>query len=157
MPVEIERKFLVASESWRAHASCATPIRQGYLHADARKAVRVRLKGQQGVLTIKGSADATGIARAEFEYIIPAQDAQQLLDTLCVPGKIEKVRHLVEHAGKQWEVDVFEGENAGLVVAELELSAVEEDFERPPWLGQEVSHDARYLNAQLAKLPFTRW
>jgi adenylate cyclase len=154
MGVEIERKFLVASEAWRAAAHRATRFSQGYLSRDPARTVRVRQAGEQAFLTIKGAT--TGATRAEFEYEIPLADATALL-ALCEGPLVEKVRHLVLHGGLTWEVDDFLGDNAGLVVAEIELSDEAQAFERPAWLGAEVTGDGRYVNANLAVRPFKRW
>lgn len=155
MPLEIERKFLVRDDGWRAQASRSLPMRQGYLGAEGGKAsVRVRLEGEAGKLNIK--AAVLGTTRAEYEYDIPAADARALLDHLCV-GVLEKVRHWVTHAGHTWEVDEFAGGNAGLVTAEIELGDEGEAFERPGWLGAEVTHDRRYYNHALALQPYSTW
>ncbi len=151
MAVEIERKFLVRS----FHApSEGTLYRQGYLLNEVERNVRVRIAGERAFLTIKGKAQ--GIARPEFEYEIPRLDADALL-AMCQGPLIEKRRHLVEHHGHTWEVDEFLGENAPLVVAELELKSADESFDKPDWLGNEVSDDPRYLNASLVKKPYSRW
>jgi adenylate cyclase len=156
-PTEIERKFLVTSDTWREAIKKSTRIEQGYLSADRERAVRVRVKGERAFLTIKGGAKAGGIERLEFEYEIPVADAEKMIAELCQPGTIQKVRHLVEVEGHTFEVDVFEGANAGLIVAELELESIEQSFPRPAWLGEEVSHDTRYLNARLATQPYSTW
>jgi len=153
MPVEIERKFLVTSDGWRAHAS-ARRIAQGYLSRDPDRVVRVRWVGDAGFVTIKGRT--TGISRAEFEYAIPPADARELL-SICVPTVIDKTRHEVEFAGFIWEIDEFHGDNSGLVVAEIELPAADTHFERPEWLGAEVSSDFRYTNSHLSEHPFSTW
>lgn len=152
MAIEIERKFLVQGEAWRS----ATPERlsQGYLSRDPARTVRVRVAGDTAWLTIKGKSE--GIARAEFEYPIPLADAQALL-ALCEGPLIDKFRHRTEHAGHVWEVDEFLGDNAGLVLAEIELGSADERFETPPWLGTEVSDDPRYFNSALSRHPYTRW
>lgn len=162
MGVEIERKFLVCAQSWREAIEQEQSIRQGYLASPdpgqgARATVRVRRLGEQAVLTIKGPGQGTGRARAEFEYPIPAADADALLAELALPGMIEKVRYRVRHGAHCWEIDVFSGENAGLVLAEIELEHEDEDFERPDWLGAEVTQDGRYYNASLAHHPFKQW
>lgn len=154
MGIEIERKFLVVGEGWRAQAGSATRFSQGYLSRDPARTVRVRIAGDAAFLTIKGAT--TGATRAEFEYAIPVADAQQLL-ALCDGPVVEKIRHLCPVAGMTWEVDEFLGANAGLVVAEIELQSEGQSFERPGWLGAEVTGDARYVNANLAVMPFTRW
>lgn len=154
MGVEIERKFLVAGDSWTADAASSTRIVQGYLASSDRVTVRIRVKGEHGFLTIKGAT--SGVTRSEFEFEIPQQDALALLE-LAEGPVIDKVRHLVPVGGHQWEVDVFEGDNAGLIMAELELSSADETFELPSWAGLEVSDDARYFNVNLAARPFGTW
>jgi len=153
MGAEIERKFLVAA-SWQPH-DAGTYYKQGYLSSVKERVVRVRIAGAAAKLTIKGLT--SGVSRAEFEYDIPLADAQYMLDQLCEQPLIEKRRHLVTHAGHTWEVDVFLGANAGLVIAELELRSEDEAFERPPWVGAEVSGDERYYNNNLIAKPFTTW
>ncbi len=152
MAVEIERKFRVTGDAWRNDSGVL--YRQGYLNRDKVRTVRIRIAGSAAFLTIKGKS--TGATRAEFEYPVPMDDAQALL-ALCDGPLIEKTRYIVLHAGHRWEVDEFAGDNAGLVVAELELSAEEEAFDRPAWLGEEVTHDARYFNSNLATQPFCTW
>ena len=154
MGIEIERKFLVADEGWRQAATRQTRFSQGYLSRDPARTVRVRIAGDAAFLTIKGAT--TGATRAEFEYDVPVADAQQLL-AMCDGPVVEKVRHLCGHAGMTWEVDEFLGANAGLVVAEIELQTEDQAFERPAWLGEEVTGDARYVNANLAVRPFSSW
>jgi len=156
MGIEIERKFLVTSDAFLEAAHESTVIKQGYVSRRKEATVRVRIKGDKGVLTIKGEANEHFV-RAEFEYDVPLEDVEQILATLCEGTPIEKTRHLVEHAGHTWEVDVFEGKNAGLVVAEIELSAADEDFERPDWVGEDVTDDERYLNARLTAAPYSEW
>jgi adenylate cyclase len=148
---EIERKFLVRSDGWRDGNPPGERLRQGYLVAEPERSVRVRLREDGATLTLKGAS--RGATRAEFEYPIPGEDARQILDELCLEPLLEKTRYRVEHAGHTWEVDCFHGANEGLVVAEIELEAEEERFERPGWLGEEVTHDARYLNANLFRHP----
>ncbi|MFU8806569.1 MAG: CYTH domain-containing protein [Bradymonadaceae bacterium] len=155
MGVEIERKFLVADESWREAVIEAGPMRQGYVSAGRESTVRVRIAGARAWLTIKGQA--RGLVRPEFEYDIPVEDAEQIFELLCEGRRLEKVRHLVNYKGHVWEIDVFEGENEGLTVAEIELDAAHESFERPPWLGREVTGDVRYYNARLVQHPFRAW
>jgi adenylate cyclase len=153
MGIEIERKFLVEGDAWRVGAS-PSRIVQGFLSRDPERIVRVRLRDGEAFLTIKGKG--SGLARVEVEVAIPAEEARQLLP-LCLPPLIEKTRHLVTWAGHLWEIDEFYGDNAGLVVAEVELAAEDEIFERPPWLGQEVSEDFRYSNAALSERPWRDW
>ncbi len=154
MGIEIERKFLVAGEGWRQMSTSRTCFNQGYLSRDPARTVRVRIAGDSAFLTIKGAT--RGATRAEFEYGIPPADARQLLAMSDGPV-VEKVRHLCPHAGMTWEVDEFLGANAGLVVAEIELQSEGQAFDRPSWLGEEVTGDARYVNANLAVRPFTSW
>ena len=153
MSTEIERKFLVIEDSWRTGEG--TRYRQGYLSTDKHRTVRVRLAGDDAWLTIKGIS--RGATRAEYEYPIPREDAREMLDHLCREPLVEKVRYRVDYGGLTWEVDEFEGANSGLVVAEVELEREDQDFERPPWLGEEVTHDPRYFNASLVERPYTRW
>lgn len=154
MPTEIERKFLVKSEDWRVLAT-GKLYRQGYLSTKKSCTVRVRLVGNQGYITIKGSTQ--GISRAEYEYPIPVEDAQAMLDNLCDRPLIEKTRYKIEFAGLIWEVDEFAGENQGLIVAEVELTNENQIIELPDWIGKEVSDDPRYFNANLTKHPFIQW
>ncbi len=151
---EIERKFLVRRALWTP-AGAGTPTRQGYLSSQKERVVRVRIAGDRAFLTGKGAA--VGLTRAEFEYAIPVADAAAMLDALCERPLVEKDRHVEVHAGKRWEIDVFHGENEGLVLAELELASEDEVFAAPAWVGEEVSHDPRYANANLARQPFSRW
>ncbi|MEM8929916.1 MAG: CYTH domain-containing protein [Acidobacteriota bacterium] len=158
MAQEIERKFLVVGDAWRDAGDGGTAFRQGYLSTDPERNVRVRTKGTKAVLTIKGKArGAAGLTRAEFEVELLFDDAEAILDGLCLRPIIEKVRHRVEHGGLVWEIDEFSGDNAGLVVAEVELESEEQAFDRPAWLGEEVSDDSRYLNASLVERPYSQW
>jgi adenylate cyclase len=161
MGIEIERKFLLSGDGWRAAAHGVIPMAQGYINDQAamqsgaqRASVRVRIQGQEAFLNLKSRE--LGHTRQEFDYPIPVEDARALL-ALCVGGLVDKRRHLVQHAGHLWEVDEFLGENAGLVVAEIELQHADEAFERPEWLGEEVTDDARYYNLALAAHPYNRW
>ena len=157
MALEIERKFLLSSEAWRGLVTQSTLYRQGYLTPsvqDAKASVRVRVEGDRGVLNVKSMR--LGIQRHEYEYAIPLLDANEMLDTLC-GAIIEKTRHLVPHGAHVWEIDEFHGDNAGLIVAEIELSAVDEVFARPTWLGMDVTEDARYYNVALVSKPFNTW
>jgi adenylate cyclase len=154
MGIEIERKFLVDGDAWRDQVTRTRRMVQGYLTDErGRASVRVRIEDDEARLNIK--AAVVGAARAEFDYGIPVADAQGILE-LCV-ARLEKVRHYVEHEGHLWEIDVFAGDNAGLVVAELELDTADEDFARPPWLGAEVTDERRYYNHQLALHPYRQW
>jgi adenylate cyclase len=155
VPVEIERKFLVADERWREQADAGVRFRQGYLIGAKQASVRVRIEGVQANLNIKGMT--LGVQRQEYEYPIPLTEAEELLDTLCEKPLIEKTRYTLRHGNHIWEIDCFEGENAGLVVAEIELASADELFERPDWLGAEVSDDPRYYNVCLAKHPYKEW
>ena len=152
---EIERKFLLSSDAWRAEVTGSQRLVQGYISRGDRSAVRVRIKGERGELNIKHTVD--GIHRLEFEYEIPVLDAQELLDNVALRPLIDKVRHHVRRGGHLWEIDEFFGDNAGLIVAEIELKNADEPFDRPAWLGQEVSDDPRYYNSNLSKLPYTPW
>jgi adenylate cyclase len=152
MATEIERKFLVLGDDWRTDQGVR--VRQGYLNRDKERTVRVRIAGEKAFLTIKGIN--TGATCAEFEYEIPAVDAGQLLK-LCDGPLIEKTRHTIAYAGMTWEIDEFHGANEGLVVAEVELEAVEQTFVRPAWLGPEVTSDTRYFNSNLAVRPYSIW
>jgi CYTH domain-containing protein len=153
MAVEIERKFLVTGDRWRV--GTAVRYRQGYLSTDKRRTVRLRVAGGRGYITIKGQT--TGITRAEYEYEIPLRDAEEMLDQLCDRPLIEKNRTRVSWNNLVWEVDEFFGENQGLILAEVELTTADQLVELPDWIGQEVSGDPRYYNANLAKHPFTDW
>jgi adenylate cyclase len=154
MPIEIERKFLLTSDGWRAAVTHSERLAQGYLGGE-RASVRVRIGGEQAFLNIK--ARVRGAARLEFEYPIPLADAEQLLGELCLPGRVEKIRHHVRHGGSLWEIDEFLGDNAELVVAEIELDRVDAAFDKPDWLGREVTDDERYYNLALAEHPYTQW
>lgn len=147
MALEIERKFLVDEKKLPAQIlNGGVKIAQGYLNVEPARTVRVRIKGERGFLTIKSAN--VGIVRKEFEYEIPLDDAQEILK-LCAPRILEKVRYKIEYAGKIWEVDVFGGQNAGLILAEIELAAVDEEIILPDWVGAEVSEDKRYFNSNL--------
>lgn len=152
MAVEIERKFLVTGDDWRSFPG--VEIRQGYLAISAERTVRVRVAGADAFLTIKGKMK--GIRRPEFEYSIPPEDGDELLQ-LCVQPLIEKRRHEVPWRNHVWHVDEFFGENEGLVVAEVELQSESEPVDLPPWIGREVSDDYRYTNSNLVRHPFRQW
>ena len=155
MAIEIERKFLVKGDGWRGQAVRSARMRQGYLGGEeGRSSIRVRVSGTQGWLNIK--AAVVGSSRAEYEYEIPLADANQMIDTLCV-GLIDKTRHYVPSGGHTWEVDEFEGDNAGLVVAEIELDRVDRVFMQPDWVGAEVTDERRYYNHALALHPYRKW
>ena len=152
MGIEIERKFLVSDDGWRQGAGVA--YAQGYLNRDPARTVRVRIAGDKAYVTVKGVSK--GATRAEFEYGIPVADAAQLLELSDGPV-VKKVRRVVEHEGSRWEVDEFEGDNAGLVVAEIEFASEDQAFAKPAWLGREVTDDPRYYNSNLAAHPYSQW
>ena len=152
MALEIERKFLVTGDEWRR--ADGTVLRQGYLSTHPERTVRVRVEGDRATLDVKGIT--RGTTRSEYEYNIPPEDAAELL-RLCESPLIEKVRRRVEHDGLVWEVDEFLGENEGLVVAEVELDREDRPFTKPLWVGEEVTHDPRFYNANLVANPFTKW
>lgn len=152
MAVEIERKFLVTGLDWRT--TTGVSFSQGYLNRDKHRTVRVRIAGNKAYLTIKGITE--GITRAEFEYEIPVSDAENLL-MLCEKPLIQKIRHIIPYKNFKWEVDEFLGDNLGLVVAEIELTSEIESFEKPSWIGEEVTHDPRYFNSNLAQNPYNTW
>lgn len=155
MAVEIEHKYLVDKTLWNpALAKKSYVIRQAYMHSEPFKTIRVRTKGPKGFITIKGKN--SGATRAEFEYEIPLDDAIELIHAFC-SNVIEKTRYEVEFAGKCWEVDVFEGDNAGLILAEIELKSETETFELPTWVNENVTADMRYANSNLAKHPYKEW
>jgi len=155
MAKEIERKFLVTSEAWRRHIRKAVAYRQGYMANNEKVSVRVRISDDDARLNIKSAT--LGVYRLEYEYSLPLNDAQQMLDELCMRPLIEKTRYYVDDAGHTWEVDVFEGDNAGLVVAELELDDEDAPYTRPDWVGEEVSDDPRYYNVCLVEHPYKDW
>lgn len=155
MALEIERKFLLCSDEWRAAVSRSRRIRQGYIGGEGgRASVRVRLDEGEARLNIK--AAVVGMVRAEYDYAVPVEDAQAIFDELSV-GRIDKTRHYVEYAGYTWEIDEFHGDNAGLVVAEIELPTEDAEFERPAWVGEEVTEQRRYYNHALALEPYNHW
>jgi adenylate cyclase len=154
MGIEIERKFLVDRERWTPEDE-GTLYRQGYLSDKKDCVVRVRIAGDEAYLTVKGASE--GVTRLEFEYPIPRPDAEALLERLCEQPLVEKTRRRVSFRGKIWEIDTFHGDNEGLVLAEVELSAEDERLDLPPWIDREVSDDPRYFNSNLARLPYTRW
>lgn len=152
MAIEIERKFLVTGDAWRT--APAVFYSQGYLNRDKARTVRVRIADDEAFLTIKGQS--VGASRAEFEYLIPLADARELL-ALCEQPLIEKYRRKILHAGFVWEVDEFIGDNLGLVVAEIELTSEGCAFDKPDWVGAEVTSDSRYFNSNLSRHPFSQW
>ena len=155
MATEIERKFIVKGD-FSKEVCDSQRIVQGYICSQPGRTVRIRIRGEKGFLTIKGPPDDKGLSRYEFEQEIPLPDAERLL-TLCEPGAIDKVRHLVRVGKHTWEVDVFHGANEGLVMAEIELASEDEPFEKPDWIGEEVSGDRRYYNSMLTKEPYSQW
>ena len=154
MPDEIERKFLVDRARWTPRGD-GVHLVQGYLSSHKERVVRVRIAGTQAKLTIKGKNE--GIRRLELEYDIPVADAKRMLDELCERPLIDKHRYTEEVGGHTWEIDVFHGENDGLVLAEIELESEDTAFEKPPWATDDVSHDARYYNANLLSAPYSTW
>jgi len=153
--MEIERKYLPKGDGWRKAADGpGILIRQGYLASGAGVTVRIRVMGEKAFITVKGPT--TGVSRAEYEYPIPMADAREMLDTLCAT-MIEKTRHVVRHAGLDFEIDEYYGENAGLVLVEVELEREDQKIELPEWVGEEVTGDLRYYNSNLARFPFGRW
>ena len=156
MALEIERKFLVKNDSYKAMAYSASRIAQGYICSSRGRTVRVRIRDEKGYLTIKGPADSEGLGRYEWEKEIPMQEAQELM-RLCEPGMIDKTRYLVKSGKHVFEVDEFYGENEGLTVAEVELESADESYEKPDFIGEEVTGDVKYYNSFLMKNPFTRW
>jgi len=159
MGIEIERKFLLKNENWKSKITQTHVIKQGYLQsgleASQKSSVRIRISNDKANINIK-SVDLT-MVRQEFEYSVPLADAEQMLATLCDKTVIEKIRYHVPYESHLWEIDIFEGDNAGLQVAEIELSHLEEDFAKPEWLGDEVSDDARYYNISLLINPYRMW
>jgi len=153
--LEIERKYLVSGD-FQPDVIRSERFRQGYISSQPGRTVRVRIAGEKGYLTIKGATDGKGMSRYEFERELLLSDAEELFK-LCEPGTIEKVRHWVVYNGHTWEVDVFQGRNKGLVMAEIELGSEDESFTTPPWIGEEVTGDRRFYNSMLAKHPYADW
>lgn len=156
MPQEIERKFLVCSDAYKNVSFRQTRITQGYLSSARGRTVRVRIKGIKGFITIKGPASSNGLSRYEWEKEISVNEVEELLK-LCEPGVIDKTRYEVKSGKHIFEVDEFYGENDGLVVAEIELQSEMESFDKPDWLGEEVTGDVKYYNSQLIKIPYSKW
>lgn len=154
--IEIERKFLVTSTAFLDDYTRCNRIVQGYLSSSHERTVRVRIKGEQGFLTIKGKSNESGLSRYEWEKEIPIEEAEQLL-LLCEKGVIDKTRYEVIVGTHLFEVDVFVGDNDGLIIAEVELNSEDETFEKPNWLGEEVTNDIRYYNSYLSKKPYKNW
>ncbi len=154
MATEIERKYLVKNADWKALAT-GTAYRQGYLSTVKERTVRARTIKDKGYITVKGIA--AGATRVEYEYEIPMEDANSMLDNLCEQPIIEKKRYVIEYEGLTWEVDEFNGENHGLIVAEVELSDENQTISLPDWIGEEVTGDPKYFNSNLVKLPYSKW
>jgi len=155
MAYEIERKFLLGSDAWRTQVYQTRNIQQAYFCNTEKASLRIRIADQQGFISTKSMTDA--IRRHEFEYEIPLQDAQFMLDFMCLGSAIIKLRHLIRIDNHVWEIDEFHGDNEGLIVAEIELEHEDQPFARPAWLGPEVSHDRRYFNMSLVTHPFKNW
>lgn len=153
---EIERKFLVSSMAFKEEARTATRITQGYLSTDPERTVRVRIKGEQGFITVKGKSNDSGTTRIEVEEQISLEKAEILLE-LCLPGCIDKTRYEVTKGKHTWEIDTFYGDNDHLIIAEIELTHEREAFTKPSWLGLEVTGDKKYYNSQLSKNPYGKW
>lgn len=155
MATEIERKFLVINDSWRNNVTDDIHYLQGYFTTNESCSIRVRIGGGKADLNIKSAT--LGITRSEYDYPIPVQDAREMLDTLCIKPLIEKTRYHVRHHDRLWEIDVFAGDNAGLVVAEVELESADAVITLPDWIGEDVSHDPRYYNVCLVEHPYKNW
>ena len=154
--IEIERKFLVTSNTFKSKAVREVKIIQGFLNTDKERTVRVRLQGEYGVLTVKGKSSKDGLLRFEWEKVISKEDAEALFP-LCEKGLIDKIRYEIPIGNHIFEVDEFFGDNKGLIIAEIELKAENESFEKPDWLGEEVTGDIKYYNSQLSKYPYNSW
>lgn len=154
--LEIERKFLVKSDQYKTLAFTKNQIAQGYLNSHPERTVRIRIKGESGFLTIKGKGNETGVSRFEWETEIPLIEAKHLIQ-LCEKGVIDKIRYEVQSGNHVFEVDEFFGENEGLIIAEIELKSEDESFEKPDWLGDEVTNEERYYNAYLSHHPYKTW
>jgi len=155
MTIEIEHKFLMEGNDWREHITHSIKYRQGYLSSQATSSIRVRISDKCAWLNIKSAT--VGTHRHEYEYEIPLLDANEIINTLCRKPIIEKTRHFVIDDGNTWEIDEFYGENQGLIIAEIELTEIGKFFSKPPWIGEEVTHDLRYYNNNLAKHPYSEW
>lgn len=154
--IEIERKFLVKSEEYKNSSFEKNEIAQGYLNSNPDRTVRVRVKGNQGYLTIKGKGNETGMSRLEWEKEIPVDEARTLMN-ICESGVITKIRYEIKFGNHVYEVDEFFGENEGLVIAEIELESEDEAFEKPDWLGEEVTNNEKYYNSYLSNYPYKNW
>jgi len=155
MATEIERKFLVLNDDWRSIVRSELKIIQAYLATNESSSTRIRIQNDIANINIKSAT--LGVSRTEFEYSIPIDDAQSMIENLCIKPVIEKTRYIVKHMQHTWEIDVFSGDNQGLIVAEIELASPDETFEKPSWIGEEVSNDARYYNVCLVKNPYKSW
>jgi adenylate cyclase len=155
MAIEIEHKFLLANDDWRKSIQKSVKYKQGYLSSQPTSSIRVRITDNQAWLNIKSAT--IGTQRLEFEYEIPLEDAREILRSLCAKPLIEKTRHFVPNDGNLWEIDEFEGDNDGLIIAEIELTEVGKTFTKPEWLGLEVTHELRYYNNNLVKNPYNKW
>lgn len=155
MAQEIERKFLVSCDDWRSQVASSSYYRQGYMANTDKCSIRIRVAGEKGFLNIKSAT--LDITRTEYEYMVPVEEAEAMLNGFCEGALIEKTRYFVEHQGHTWEVDVFDGRNRGLIMAEIELEHRDETFPLPPWIGAEVSDDPRYYNVYLARCPYAEW
>ncbi|MEZ5040569.1 MAG: CYTH domain-containing protein [Saprospiraceae bacterium] len=154
MGIEIERKYLLKNEDWRKSSDSGTAIKQGYLNSHVERTVRVRVFGDKGFITIKGKTDI--LIRKEYEYEIPLEEALEQLE-LCEKPLIEKVRFIVHENGHKWEIDEFYGENAGLILVEVELARETDEIHKPDWLGEEVTNEIKYYNSNLIKNPYANW
>jgi len=154
MGIEIERKFVVISDDWKNQVTGNT-IRQGYLSTSPDRVVRIRIVNQKAWITVKSSSD--GLVRNEWEYPIPADDAKAMLENLCIQPVIEKIRYRIPYEGMMWDLDVFYGENEGLLIAEIELESENQPFALPAWAGKEVTHNRLYHNNHLAQYPYRAW
>lgn len=155
MAIEVEHKFLIKNDNWRQQISHSARYSQGYLSSQPTSSIRVRICDTKAWLNIKSAT--IGTHRLEYEYEIPLTDADEILHELCVKPFIEKTRHFVLYEGYTWEIDEFQGDNEGLIVAEIELSEIGQSFPKPEWLGREVTHDLRYYNNNLCMTPFSKW
>lgn len=155
MAIEIEHKFLLVNDEWRSHIERTSYYKQGYLSSTKQNSIRIRISDANAWINIKSAV--IGTHRLEYEYEIPLSDAKEILSELCHKPLIEKHRHFVTHDNHLWEIDEFMGENAGLIVAEIELNEVGENFRRPSWIGKEVTHDLRYYNNSLCQNPYANW
>mgnify|MGYP003392300878 CR=1 FL=1 len=155
MAIEIEHKFLLANDDWRDHIIRSVKYRQGYLSSQPTSSIRIRISDEHAWLNIKSAT--IGNHRHEYEYGIPLSDANEIINNLCKKPLIEKIRHFVIEGGNTWEIDEFDGDNRGLIVAEIELSEIGKSFPKPHWLGEEVTHDLRYYNNNLTSHPYSEW